>query len=263
MSLCLHAGAKAINRDALAALPLPAPLGKRHAIRPFIEDVELIDGFLRNEGYIIADEAFGVRNDKNDMPADFFGVLTVAPAREGEYIPAGTADFSLQIGVRGSYAQTMTRAICVGNTVFCCDNMAFSSEIVVGTKQTTNCANRLPQLLADAVARIPAFAEHQIARFDAYKGRPMQQRSGDALLIECVRRGILCPSQIGKALAYWDAPEHAEHLERGQRTAFTLYNSVTEALKQPSGKPNVLPLWERTLPLTALFDEGVGLAMFH
>lgn len=91
----------------------------------------------------------------------------------------------------------------------------------------------------------------------------MQQRSGDAVLIECVRRGILNPSQIGKALEYWDAPEHAEHTDRGQRTAFTLYNSVTEALKQQSGKPNILPLWERTIPLTALFDEGVGLTTFH
>ena len=264
MSLCLHAGAEAINRDALAALPLPAARGPRHVIRPFIEDVELIDGFLRNEGYIIKDEAFGVRNGKDDMPADFFGVLTVEPARSGEYIPAGTADFSLQIGVRGSYAQNFTRGIAVGNTIFCCDNMAFSGEITVGTKQTLNIGDRLPGLLRDAVARIPQFAEHQIKRFDAYKGRPMQQRSGDAILIECVRRGILNPSQIGKALEYWDAPVHVDgHTDRGQRTAFTLYNSVTEAIKQPSGKPNILPLWERTIPLTALFDEGVGLATFH
>ncbi len=264
MSLMLHAGANAIDRAALAVLPLPAPQGPRHVIRPFIEDVELIDGFLHNEGYIIKDEAFGVRNDKDNLPADFFGVLTIEPAREGEYIPAGTADFNLQIGIRGSYAQKMSRAIAVGNTVFCCDNMAFSGEIKVATKQTLNVANRIPNLLRDAVARIPAFAEHQIKRFDAYKARPVQQRSGDALLIECVRRGILCPSQIGKALEYWDAPVHVEgHTDRGQRTAFTLYNSVTEALKQPSGKPNILPLWERTIPLTALFDEGVGLATFH
>jgi hypothetical protein len=263
MSLCLHAGAQAIDRIALAALPVPAPLGPRHAIRPFIADVELIDTYLGRNGYIISDEAFGVRNDKNDVPADFFGVLTVAPAREGEYIPAGTADFSLQIGIRGSYAQTMSRAICVGNRVFCCDNMAFSSEIVVGTKQTLNVANRLPQLLADAVARIPAFAQHQIDRFDAYKNKRVADRAGDALLVECVRRAILNPSQIGKAIEYWDAPEHPEHLERGQRTAYTLYNAVTEALKQPSGKSNILPLWERTIPLTALFDEGVGLDTFH
>ena len=263
MGLMLHAGAAAINRDQLAALPLPAALGPRHVVRPFISDVELVDQFLRDEGYIITDEAFGVRNDKHDMPADFFGVLSVAPARSGEYIPAGTADFAMQIGIRGSYAQNFTRGIAVGNTIFCCDNMAFSGEITVGTKQTLNVGDRLPGLLRDAVARIPAFAEHQITRFDAYKGRPMQQRSGDAILIECVRRGILNPSQIGKALEYWDAPEHAEHTDRGQRTAFTLYNSVTEALKQPSGKSNIMPLWERTIPLTALFDEGVGLATFH
>lgn len=72
MSLMLHAGAAAIDRAALATLPLPQARGSRHVVRPFIEDVELIDGFLRNEGYVIADEAFGVKTGKDDMPTQFF-----------------------------------------------------------------------------------------------------------------------------------------------------------------------------------------------
>lgn len=259
MSLCLHAGANAIDRAALSLLPLPAARGARHVVRPFIEDVEMIDMFLRDEGYSIVEEAFGVRDDKNGMPADFFGVLTV----DSKYSPAGTKDFALQIGIRGSYAQNIPRQMVAGQTIFCCDNMSFTGEIKIGTKQTTNVGQRMPILLREAVRRIPSFAQHQITRVDAYKGRSMTQRSGDATLVECVRRGIMPASNLPRALEYWDAPEHDEHLERGQRTAYTLYNSVTEALKQQSGKANVHQLVDRTVPLTAMFDEGVGLQMFQ
>lgn len=50
MGLFLHAGANAVNRDQLANLPLPAALGSRHVIRPFIEDVELVSEYLNGVG---------------------------------------------------------------------------------------------------------------------------------------------------------------------------------------------------------------------
>ena len=46
MSLMLHCGASALNRDQLAALPIPAAKGTRHVVRPFVEDVDLIERFF-------------------------------------------------------------------------------------------------------------------------------------------------------------------------------------------------------------------------
>lgn len=260
MSLMLHAGAAAIDRAALATLPLPQARGSRHVVRPFIEDVELIDGFLRNEGYVIAEEAFGVKTGKDDMPTQFFGAIEIRPAAlEGEYIPAN--DFALTVGIRGSYDQSLPRGLAVGSRVFVCDNLAFSAGVTIATKQTLNIANRIPNLLRDAVARIPAMAEHQNVRFDAYRNYKLSQRAGDAILVECVRRGILNPSNIGQAIAEWDKPKHDEHIADG-RTAWTLFQAVTEAIKPSNAeRAHILGAWNRTVPLTEFLDQGVGLTL--
>lgn len=262
MSLCLHAGAQHINRDQLAALPLPAARGSRHAIRPFIADIEMIDGYLQEAGFALVDESFGVKSDKDNMPSQFFGAMEIRPKTlEGVVIPAGSDDktFGLTIGLRGSYDQTLPRGIAVGSRVFVCDNLAFSGEVSVYSKQTTNINSRIEVLLRDAVNRIPAMAQAQTARFDAYRNFELSQVKGDAILIECVRRGILNPSNVGQAIKEWDTPSHIEHAAEG-KTVWTLFNAVTEAIK-PSNKDraHILSAWERTVPLTSYLDAGVGL----
>lgn len=261
MSLCLHAGAHAINRAALSALPVPAAKGPRHCVRPFVEDVELVETFLNRNGFVIADEAFGVKTDAKNLPSQFFGSLEIKPkVLEGEYIPAaGEKDFALTVGIRGSYDQTLPRGLAVGSRVFVCDNLAFSGEVSVYSKQTTNIGARIGGLLESAVARIPVLAEAQTKRFDAYRNYSLSKLKGDAILIECVRKGILNPSDIGKAIAEWDEPSHPEHGAEG-KTVWTLFNAVTEAIK-PSNpeRPHILSAWTRTIPLTEYLDKGIGL----
>lgn len=261
MSLCLHAGAESINRAALAELPLPAPKGPRHVVRPFIADVEMIDTFLGRNGFKIAEEAFGVKTDTKGMPSQFFGALEIRPvALEGEYLPAvADKSFALTVGVRGSYDQSLPRGLAVGSRVFVCDNLAFSGEVSVYSKQTTNIGSRIEGLLAAAVDRIPLMAEAQTKRFSAYRNYTLTKQKGDAILIECVRRGIINPSDIGRAIKEWDEPSHAEHAEQG-KTVWTLFNAVTEAIK-PSNveRAHILGAWNRTVPLTQYLDQGIGL----
>ena len=261
MSLCLHAGASAIDRAGLAVLPLAQPRGSRHIIRPFIEDVELVDHFLSGEGYAITDEAFGVKTGNDGLPTQFFGALEIRPrVLTGEYLPAAGDDtFALTVGIRGSYDQSLPRGLAVGSRVFVCDNLAFSGEVTVTTKQTLNVADRLPTLLRDAVARIPGVAEQQNRRFDAYRNHQIKSRAGDAILIECVRRGILNPSNVGAAIKEWDEPRHAEHAAQGY-SVWRLFNAVTEAIKPANTeRAHILPAWDRTTKLTQYLDEGIGL----
>lgn len=258
MSLCLHAGAHAIDRAALAALPLPKALGPRHVIRPFIEDIELIDTFLDRNGFTIKEEAYGVKTDKDNLPSQFFGAIEIrSKALAGEYLPA--EPFALTVGVRGSYDQTLPRGLAVGSRVFVCDNLAFSGEVSVYAKQTTNIGSRIAGLLEAAVGEVPVLANHQAKRFDAYRNYELTKVKGDAILIECVRRGILNPSDIGKAIKEWDEPSHPEHAENG-KTVWTVYNAITEAIKPANTeRAHVLSAWNRTVPLTQFLDQGIGL----
>lgn len=261
MSLCLHAGAQSLNRDALAALLLPAAMGTRHVIRPFIEDVELVAGYLGNVGYAITDEAFGVKSI-DGKPAQFFGAMEIRPKTlEGEYLPAG--EYGLTVGLRGSYDQSLPRGLAIGSRVFVCDNLAFSGEITIATRQTTFIGNRIGGLLRDAVSQIPRFAKHQELRFDAYRNFEIKPRVGDAALVEMVRRGILNPSQIGKAIDEWDTPSHAEHAAHGH-SVWRLQQAVTEAIKPSNPERNAIPAtWDRTIKLTGFLDEIAHLATAH
>lgn len=254
--LMLHCGADALTRHQLADLPVPAPRGSRHVTRPFIEDVELVRGQFVHEGILVEDEGYGVKFDKTTGdPLQFFGLLCVT-------IPGfnGDGSYSLMVGLRGSYDQTLTRALAVGSKVFVCDNLAFSGEINISTRQTLNIAQRIPALLGDAIARIPALAEHQQSRFDAYRNYELKPRWGDALLVDLVRHGALLPSQLGRALEEWDNPSHDEHAQQGH-SLWRLHNAVTEAIKPANPARAAVPAtWERTRTMTQLFDQVARIA---
>jgi len=249
--LMLHCGANAISRNDLAALPLPKALGPRHVIRPYIEDLEIVEDALADYGLAVNDEAFGVTNNGGR----FFGVLECAPI-EGEYL---AKDYGLMVGLRGSYDQSIARGLAIGSRVFVCDNLAFSGEVNILTRQTTNISSRIPALLRDAVAKLPQLAEHQQARFGAYRDTALTPRQGDAMLIELMRKEVLTSNSIKRAVAEWDAPSHAEHAEQGH-SIWRMHNAVTEALKPANADRFAIPaLWERTTKMTRFFDEVVGL----
>ena len=98
MGLMLHAGAHAIDRNALAALPLPEARGSRHVIRPFIEDIELVEHYLGRNGLIIAEEAFGTKVDGKGLPTQFFGAMEVKPKILTEAIKPSNTDHPHVLG---------------------------------------------------------------------------------------------------------------------------------------------------------------------
>jgi len=257
MSLMLHAGANAITRDGLANLPIPAPLGPRHVVRPFIEDVEVVTNLMRANGLRIKDEAFGITGTAGN-PKRFFGVIETA--LDGEHLTGD--EYALMVGLRGSYDQSLPRGLAVGSRVFVCDNLAFSGEVELSTKQTTYLGRRIPEMLARAVGRIPVMAQHQAKRFEAYRNTALKPRWGDAALVELLRREVLNSQTLARAVKEWDEPSHPEHAAEG-RTAWTLHNAVTEAIKPTEGRANVLPVWDKTTGLTKFLDDVCGVSFVH
>lgn len=249
-NLILHAGAKAITREAIASLPAPQILGPRHNPLPFINDIELVTDELGRNGLHVVEEAFGVLFDKQDLPARYFGVMELKHDR---------LDHALVVGVRGSYDQSISRGLAVGSRVFVCDNLAFSGEITFNTKQTTNIESRLPKMIARAAQRVPQLADLQSMRFDAYRAHELKPRHGDAALVELFRREVLNSQTMARAVQEWDTPSHEEHAENGY-SLWRLHNAVTEAIKaKDPDRPNVLPVWDRTIKLTRFMDEVAGL----
>jgi hypothetical protein len=249
----LHCGAHHVTRNELAALPLPEARGPRHVVRPFAEDVDLVELQLNELGLVITDEAFGTVADHQR----YFGVLEVAPL-EGEWL-SKNHDYSLMVGLRGSYDQSIARGLAIGSRVFVCDNLAFSGEVSILTKQTTNVGDRLPRLMRDAVAQIPQLAEHQNRRFEVYRNVELRPRAGDAMVIELLRRGVINTTQVERVVREWDTPSHAEHAEQGY-SVWRMHNAVTEGIKPTNPGRFTLPaIWTATTKLTGFLDEVAGL----
>lgn len=248
--LMLHAGAQAITRNDLALLPAPKALGPRHNPLPFSTDVELVTRELASNGLHIQEEAYGVLYTKEGDPARYFGVLELAHE---------SLEHALVVGLRGSYDQSISRGLAVGSRVFVCDNLAFSGEVTFQTKQTTYIGDRLPRMIAEAAHRVPQLAQLQQIRFDKYKMTALRPRAGDAALIELMRREVLNANSVQRAIKEWDEPSHDEHAEDGY-SLWRLHNAVTEAIKaKDPEKPNILPVWDRTIALTKFLDEVAGL----
>lgn len=253
-TLMLHCGSNAMTRNELAVLPMPQAQGPRHAIRPFIDDVNLVHDFMGTEGIHIEDEAYGVLRDPDGVPRRFFGVIQ---ARLGDL--DGRDGYGLMIGLRGSYDQSLSRALAVGSRVFVCDNLAFSGEVDIRTKQTTHIGNRIPGMLQAAVGQIPHLASLQSQRFDAYRNHEITRQTGDALLTDLVRHKALAPSHLGHALAEWDDPSHEEHAEQGY-SLWRLHNAVTQAIKPANPERTAIPTtWHRTRVMTDILDDYTGI----
>ena len=229
--------------DQLKNLPIPQALGRRHVIRPFSEDAELMQDCLLDMGASIRDQRYLVRFDDQQMPRQMFGLAEIDLPQHND------PDYRLQVGLRGSYDQTLPRGIALGSHVMVCSNLAFHGDSVIQTKQTTYVNQRLPALMRSAVEQIPEMAESQSSFFDRLKNTPLSLAAGDHMLVEMLRRGAISASQLGKALTEWSQPSYPEHISGG-RTAWLLHNAVTEALKG-----NSLPMiWKKTRILTEYLE---------
>jgi hypothetical protein len=230
-------------------------MGSKHNPIPYHETVDLVDDTLNACGLRIAEEAYGVLSDGSRM----FGLMQVEPAREGEYIKAGEPDYGMMIGLRGSYDQTFPRGFACGARVFVCDNLSFSGDVTVHTKQTTNIGRRMPDLVYNAIEQIADLGALQARRFDEYKANRLSYEAGNSVITDLLRAGVIGSTHIVRTLAEWDEPSHEAHMDGERRTVWTLHNAVTEAIKPAEGRPAVISAHGRTIPLTVELDRLIGL----
>lgn len=253
MSLILHCGASYISREDLAQLPTPQPLGPRHQPYAFHDFIDLIQNTLSELTTLtVTEEAYGITPDHSR----FFGLMQ---------LKSTSSDYAAVVGLRGSHDCSLGRGMALGSKVMVCDNLAFSGDYTFNTKQTLRMADRLPALVATAVAQLPAQIEHQDAAFERFKARALTPLQADALITEVLRRDIVPSTRAAQLIREWDTPSHPEHAEHGF-TPWRLHNAVTEVLKpappadpaQPARASNVPLLQARTMRLFRLLDEATA-----
>jgi hypothetical protein len=141
-----------------------------------------------------------------------------------------------------------------GSGVFVCDNLAFSGEIQVARRHTTNIQRDLPRLVNTAVAQLVEKWTSQDNRIAAYKQLTLTDEEVHDIAIRSVDLNVFPITMVPKLLSEWREPTYEEF---EPRTGWSLFNAYTQVLKD-AGSLALLP--KRTMALHGLFDGRAGLA---
>jgi hypothetical protein len=219
--LCLHAGARRVQLNELAAIPAP-PATRTWNPVPHHEFVTEIMNGLDLAGIAVMGHEFAV-GGVND--ALLFGTLTLrVPGFEaGELQPV--------MGLRTANNKSLAHQVIAGANVFVCDNMAFSgSGIKIKRKHTRN-VNAV-SFGAEAVARYLESLRTWFADIEVMRGLVLSDEQAKALIYDACLRLAAIPLTLARAVhnAYFDdADQKSKH---GHGNLWALNNAFTEAVKK-------------------------------
>lgn len=219
-TLVLHCGAKPVTRDELTAFKAPEPRGRWFPLS-HSRVLSVVSETLQDAGYSIDREALGVMRDGSR----FFGTLDLkSPIAEG---------VTLAVGIRNSVDQSFPLGFCAGSRVFCCDNLAFSAELLVRRKHTLHGERDFVRRIAEAVTGLEAFKGQEAARIDRLKAAELSLDRADALILRAYEKGIVGHRDLARVLREWREPGYDDFKAQN---AWSLYNAFTTAMRDRAKK---------------------------
>jgi len=228
-----------VERDYLANLQTPAPMGSRHAPYSFHAFATDTVDAIERAGFTIEAEDYAITKDENRL----FGLISVSrpvvPVASTYGVPAlYKPKWDMLVGVKGAHDQSISRGLTIGSRVLVCSNLCFAGDLGIwNSKQTTNIAQRIPEMVADAVAGLGNAGRRLTIDFDAFNAKQISRDIGDKVLLDIYRSGGFSASQMGRAVDDWDKCSVEEHTANG-RNLWWLFNSATHALKPTGANAN-------------------------
>lgn len=208
-----HCGAQQVSRDELALIPAPQPTETWFPL-PHSEVLEAVEGTLEDSGFAIAKAQFSVAKDDQR----FFGVLDLrSPVADG---------VCLSVGIRNSTDKSFPIGFACGSRVFVCDNLSFSSEIVVAKRHTRFGERRYREGIANAVQGLHQFQAVEAQRIEEMQARCLTDDRANSLILQS--GDIVGWRQVPKVLEQWREPSHEQFRPR---TAYSLLNAFTHVLR--------------------------------
>ena len=222
-NLMLHCGGNQLEYTALQQILTPDATDTWNPIAHTTIFQTMADA-LTTAGYQIKKAVHAVSGKDG---ANYFGLMQV----DAEYLE--TDEYGLVVGFRNSHAKKFSASMVAGAQVFICDNLAFSGEISLKHKHTTNVMGKLPGLFAEGVGKLNSMYLNQEVRYSAYKEHALEDNRAEKLIVDMYRQNLIVSSEVGHIINIYDSPTHEEY---GENTAWTLFNAATEAVKGKLGK---------------------------
>ena len=247
LSFFMHCGAAEVQRNEIAEIAVPETT-RSYCPIPHADFADLIEDALGEYGFRFGEQAHAL----NREGAQYFGMAELL----GEN--ATNEVFNLVGGWRSAYDKSLSGSFVIGSQVFVCDNLAFSGEVQIARKHTTNILRDLPTLVRGAVQGTKAMAEQQEVRYERYGEARLKDSVANHTIIRMLQLGVISSSKVEKVVNEYYEPSHEEHLDaNGNRTNWTLFNAATEALKGVG--LGTMP--KRTIALHGLMDGATDYAL--
>ena len=132
--LLLHCGAQLKSREEVFAVPPPTaswhPLSHARFVTSMTKQLTLA-------GITILEERLALSESGQQL----FGLMEV------EMKGFLQQDYCFVLGLRNSYDNSFARAVCIGATVFVCDNLSFRGEITFERNHSTTSRSLLLSVL--------------------------------------------------------------------------------------------------------------------
>ena len=215
--LLMHtAGGDYCSLDDLREIPMPEETRSYKPVSHYdlAKNLAEVSGTLLRD-YELERSQYGLARDG----AQLFGVHTYRN---------GSDSMGLSIGFRNSYDKSMSVGIAIGASVFVCDNLALTGEIAIARKHTSNVWNDLEELTITTIYR----SQHNFTRIvedaQVMQGQHLTDNDAYRLLGLLYGQGVITPRQIPVVKKEWLTPSHDEFEDR---SVWSMYNAVTEALK--------------------------------
>ena len=213
--LMTHCGASSVSRDELSCLEAPPGTSSWHPIR-HVDVLDRVESMLADAGFEFKTTALAVSHEGNR----FFGVLDLSsPLVDG---------VCMSVGVRNSNDKTFPIGFCCGTRTFVCDNLAFSSEIVISKRHTRFGSTRFAEGIGNAIGQLGEYHSLERQRIEVLQQQSIADETAESLILRSAERGIIGWRLIPRVLQEWREPSHDEFRPR---TAYSLLNAYTEILK--------------------------------
>jgi hypothetical protein len=211
----IHRGSEAVSREALADVHTPDGTSTWTPV-PHSLLVGLVEDSIRECGLTIADTDFAIWRGG----LRFFGVISLG---------GGSHDYAATVGIRNSHDRQFPAAMAIGSRVFCCDNLAFSSEVVIKTRHTAKVLERLPGVVSSGVTKLIDYRQEQDKRIFLYKSAGITDAKHlHDLVVRLYRAKAIPSTAISRVIEEYESPRHPEFSDH---TLWSLMNATTEVLK--------------------------------
>lgn len=214
--LSYHSGSRLIESEELAKIEAPPPTDTWFPIA-HSHVLDSVRNALLGAGYEISRQKLSIAHDGHR----FFGTLDLS-TRISDGI-------SLAVGIRNSTDKSFPIGWCCGQRVFVCDNLAFTSEIVIAKKHTRFGQERYLEALANAVASLPSYqasASDWIERLRSWRPSPQE---ADSIILRSFEQGLIGHRLLRDLIQEWREPRHEEF--KAEKNGWSLWNAFTSVLR--------------------------------